>query len=315
MKKLLLISIISFSSVFAPGPLVGLDLSLRKASLNGNVNDIKDLLAAGANIESSDNTLLHTPLFSSVFRGHVDAAKALLAAGANKEAVDNFGGTPLHLASLNGHVDIVKALLHAGANKEAVDNKGNTPLHLVLGTRPHLLSKKHVDAAKALLDAGANKENIPVGLNMSGAMSRLLHSYGPGTASDKNNLFVAVVKEAFDKYKQGKPELLARILGGVIDEKKSWLSNMFYYLKSKEPLKKQQLILPDSAIKRARNLFDQDDLEDNIIPKLKEMIPGLKIESNAQIAHREAAYLNRARLKQIEPSPVLERYNIYKNAF
>jgi len=54
-------------------------------------------------------------LFKACRDGNVEEARALLAAGANVNAADNDGFTPLTIASQQGHDDIVQLLRAAGA--------------------------------------------------------------------------------------------------------------------------------------------------------------------------------------------------------
>src|SRR5439155_12109368 len=73
-------------------------------------------------IEAEDDEYGRTPLSWAAEYGNVDVVKSLLNANANIEAADKYGRTPLNWAALNGHVDVVKSLLNANANIEAANN-------------------------------------------------------------------------------------------------------------------------------------------------------------------------------------------------
>ena len=67
-------------------------------------------------------------------KGDIEAVKQYLAAGANVNAKEGFfGTTPLHLATRKGHTEIVELLITAGADVNARDKGtgsagGNTPV-------------------------------------------------------------------------------------------------------------------------------------------------------------------------------------------
>ena len=68
------------------------------------------------------------PLIIASLNGHLEVVQALLAAGASKDQAMNDGVTPLFMASHNGHLEVVQALLAAGASKDKASNSGRTPL-------------------------------------------------------------------------------------------------------------------------------------------------------------------------------------------
>lgn len=70
-----------------------------------------------------------TPLHEASMLGNTEAVKVLLAKGANpnqRESVN--GGTPLQVAAFNGHLEVVKLLVGAGAEVNSRDNDGWTAL-------------------------------------------------------------------------------------------------------------------------------------------------------------------------------------------
>ena len=73
-------------------------------------------------------------------KGDIEAVKQYLAAGANVNAKEGFfGTTPLHLATRKGHTEIVELLITAGADVNARDKvkdrlvgRGRTPIDLAI---------------------------------------------------------------------------------------------------------------------------------------------------------------------------------------
>jgi ankyrin repeat protein len=83
--------------------------------------------------------------------GNVEDVKRLLAAGYQPNVFDELGKTPLHYAAARGHVDLMRLLLASGADVNAHDERviGNTPLSDVSDTCSF-------EVAKVLVDAGAD---------------------------------------------------------------------------------------------------------------------------------------------------------------
>ena len=64
----------------------------------------------------------------AVAKGNIEAVKQHLAAGTNVNAIDVDGETPLHKAALMGHKEIAELLIAEGAGVNAKDEGGKTPL-------------------------------------------------------------------------------------------------------------------------------------------------------------------------------------------
>ena len=145
------------------------------ASAYGNLNAVKTLIAAGANINTKDKNDWSAMHWASGM-GHKEVVDALLAAGAKKDLYDKEsnilvsliasgqtdrvktfiqGGanvnaetkdswTALRTAARFGHADTIDLLLDYGADINAASKEGWTALMLAAGSN-------HVDVVKALL--------------------------------------------------------------------------------------------------------------------------------------------------------------------
>jgi ankyrin len=122
---------------------------LIRASMDGDMAKVQELLASGANLDTVDEegyTSLH---YASVI-GHVDIVRLLIAKGANPDTTNIHGVTPLHHASFSGNTVIAQLLIEKGADVNVADLWiDNTPLHAAS-------EKGHVDMARLLIEKGAD---------------------------------------------------------------------------------------------------------------------------------------------------------------
>ena len=68
--------------------------------------------------------------------GNIEAVKQHLAAGTDVNVKDTNRWTPLHYAAWKGHKKIVVTLIAKGADVNALNNKGDTPLDLAMPDSP-----------------------------------------------------------------------------------------------------------------------------------------------------------------------------------
>ena len=109
------------------------------AAWEGEIQEIKDLIAEGANVNGKDvegDTALHI----AVMRNRTDIAELLIANAADlnakSEASDSkfsmrspTASTPLQIAVFEGYLEMAKLLLAKGADANAKADNGNTALH------------------------------------------------------------------------------------------------------------------------------------------------------------------------------------------
>lgn len=144
------------ASAFAWGSAAkGADTPLQRAAWDGNIEQIKALLAAGAKVDDEAYGV-RPPLYLTIVQGqqrNTEVAKLLLAAGAdpNVEVDDGYPGgrcVVLQTAVGWGNIEIMKALLAAGAKVDHVDKSGQQPIHTAA-------ARGCIEGIKVLLAAGA----------------------------------------------------------------------------------------------------------------------------------------------------------------
>ncbi|HEY2018088.1 MAG TPA: ankyrin repeat domain-containing protein [Bryobacteraceae bacterium] len=125
------------------------DTRLSEAAMQGNKETVRALLKDKADVDAAqgDGT---TALHWAAFRDDLDMVKMLLAAGANVKVGTREGAiTPLFMACTNGNAAIIDVLLAAGAEANSVNANGTTALMTAAASGS-------VDAVKVLLDHGAD---------------------------------------------------------------------------------------------------------------------------------------------------------------
>jgi ankyrin repeat protein len=132
------------------------DTRLSEAAMQGNSAAVRSLLKEKVDVDAAqgDGT---TALHWAAFRDDLEMVKWLLAAGANVKATTREGAiTPLFMACTNGNAATIEAMLKAGADANAVNGNGTTALMTAAASGS-------VDAVKLLLDRGADakaKEHV-----------------------------------------------------------------------------------------------------------------------------------------------------------
>ena len=107
------------------------DISLFEAALEGDLDAVKQHIAAGTDLNLKDPNPegnKDTALAMAAAFGKTDVAIALIEGGADLDARNKDGNTPLHSASFLCYQDIVQALVDKGADKNARNNSGSTAL-------------------------------------------------------------------------------------------------------------------------------------------------------------------------------------------
>ena len=118
------------------------DSALRDATMKGNIESIKQHLAAGANVSAKDVNDW-TPLY---YAANNEIAELLITRGADVNAIDKRGWSPLHAAAMGGE-ETIEFLIANGADVNAIigsgSYKGMTPLDLASKAEIVDLIRKH----------------------------------------------------------------------------------------------------------------------------------------------------------------------------
>ena len=133
MKHLLLTTI---AAVVLVG--CGPSMSIHDAADKGNIEAVKQHLAAGADVNAKDEDG-YTPLNFAAQQGHKEVVELLIAKGADVNAKGYYGRTPLQRAAWFGRKEIVGLLIAKGADVNAKieggRHKGITPLDSAIRLR------------------------------------------------------------------------------------------------------------------------------------------------------------------------------------
>ncbi len=106
-----------------------LDEQLCEAVDRGDIEQVRSLLADGANVNAISTFSSVTPLYLAVESGNLRIAELLIARGADANVRDEGNATPLHEAAAAGRKEMVNLLIAHGANVNAIGGiLGATPL-------------------------------------------------------------------------------------------------------------------------------------------------------------------------------------------
>ena len=155
--------------------------ALRRAASAGDLAKVKELLAAGVDVNAA-NAYGGTPLSFACDKGHAAVVDLLLERGADIHTRDTFyGNTPLLWAVHHGHAGIARTLLEKGARGEeqalavAAENGYGAVVKMILErgkVGPEALSDALMTASQSqqpeivtLLEAAGVKPMVPVAVD------------------------------------------------------------------------------------------------------------------------------------------------------
>ncbi len=131
-------------------PSLNLNKALVTAIDQGDVEAVRDLLAAGANPRTVDGNGVPI-LIKAAVSGNVAMAELLLSKGAEVNAGDSKGNTPLMIAAGTGNLELVKILLNNGADVDIRNSRGVTALGWAYSPTSDLVSLKDQRSVVKLL--------------------------------------------------------------------------------------------------------------------------------------------------------------------
>ena len=164
------------------------DISIHEAARDGNIEAVKQHLAAGTDVNAKDEIsgqAVHgaTPLHYAAARGRNKIVELLIAKGADVNTKTEFGETPLHYAATKDEQEVIEQLIAKGADINAKagkgKNQGTTPLDYAImweHTAIADLLRKHggksgtedsIHVAAALGNIEAIKQHLAVGADVN----------------------------------------------------------------------------------------------------------------------------------------------------
>jgi len=108
------------------------NMDIHAATLLGDLDAIKQHIAAGSDLDDKEPAVGSTPLISAAVFGKTEIAKALIEAGADVNIKNNEGSTALHSAAFLCRMEIVEMLLANDADKTLLNNWGSTAQQSVM---------------------------------------------------------------------------------------------------------------------------------------------------------------------------------------
>ena len=109
-------------------------MDIHTVVLTGNMDALKQHIAAGSSLNEKDPMGGSSPLISAALFGKTAMAKALIDAGANLDFQNNDGSTALITAAFFCRPEIVQILLNKGADKTIKNKYGSTAYESVSGS-------------------------------------------------------------------------------------------------------------------------------------------------------------------------------------
>ena len=123
---------------------------LHNAAVGGSVEAVALLIASGADVNTRDDNGM-VPLLYALNYSHPDVARLLIERGADPAASSPRGTTAVHYAVIRGLEGMIAGLADAGADIDAQNGEGSTPLITAV-------EWGNLDGVRKLLELGANTE-------------------------------------------------------------------------------------------------------------------------------------------------------------
>jgi len=102
---------------------------IHKASVEGDLDRVKQLVQEDALLIMAQDENNQTPLHMAAAQGHGEIAEFLISRGADLNAQNTYGYTAVHFAIMRGHMETAILLIQKGADVNIPTVWGSTPLH------------------------------------------------------------------------------------------------------------------------------------------------------------------------------------------
>ena len=119
------------------------DISIHSATEKGNIEAVKQHLAAGTDVNTKDK-IGFFPLHWAVSKGQKEIVELLIAKCANVNAQNKIGMTHLHGSASDNNKEIADLLIARGANVNGKTNRGRTPLEMATASMRDAAAKKEM---------------------------------------------------------------------------------------------------------------------------------------------------------------------------
>jgi len=125
---------------------------LNQAVVDGDIDEVKSQISAGADVNSKDARTGWTLLHIAIRKQRTEIAQFLIDKGADVNARDNRGRMPLHFAAEVGQKEIVEKLIAKGAEINVMDGQADNALSLAR-------KNNHKEVVDLLTKHGAQEPN------------------------------------------------------------------------------------------------------------------------------------------------------------
>ena len=123
---------------------------------SGDVDEARDLIARGINIDEQNNQEGNTALIIAVVNNRLEIVPELIRAGAVLDLQNNYGDTALKCAAVNNCLEIMQELIRAGAALDLQNQNENKTALMIAVTYDHLEIAQELIRAGAALDVQDN---------------------------------------------------------------------------------------------------------------------------------------------------------------
>uniref|UniRef100_A0A1I8IZF0 ANK_REP_REGION domain-containing protein n=1 Tax=Macrostomum lignano TaxID=282301 RepID=A0A1I8IZF0_9PLAT len=159
---------------------------LQKAARHGNNEQVKQLIAKGANIHECDTARL-TALHRATANGHIAVMTTLIEAGADINSEEDLGRTPIYCACQNGLLPAVNFLIENRADVNRPRKNGRSPLYAA-AANGHILVVETLLNAGALVDLPSSTGCSPLyAASQEGHVAVVEHLIGAGADAKRRN--------------------------------------------------------------------------------------------------------------------------------